>query len=279
MGTKIATASKDLHFAQVRHRGNADDSAHGVRARPLHNADHMLSNLVKSEIAGFEVSLRDDPSVFKPTLTTSLLTEQVMLAGISSRSILDLGCGAGPIAIALAFAGARAVVAADIMPMACALTRRNAITNGVSDKIEVVQGDLFEPVQGRKFDVIVDDVSGVAEEVARLSSWFPPLVPLSGPDGTNLTIRMLRGAANYLNVGGHLFFPVLSLSNSAAIVSEARRLYADRLSLVAAKSIPFNQELKDHSLRLFELRERGQINFVQVRSRLFWTLEIYRVDA
>ena len=239
----------------------------------------MLSNFVKSEIAGFEVSLREDPAVFKPTLTTALLTEQVILAGVFSRSVLDLGCGSGPIAIALALAGARTVVAADVMPMACVLARRNAITNGVSDKIEVLQGDLFEPVQGRKFDVIVDDVSGVAEEVARLSSWFPPLVPLSGPDGTSLTIRMLQEARNHLNVGGHLFFPVLSLSDSTAIVSEARRLYAERLSLVAVKSIPFNQELKDHSHRLFEMRERGQINFVQVRSRLFWTLEIYRVDA
>ena len=238
-----------------------------------------LMNLLKSNVGGYDIALHTEPAVFKPTLTTSLLTEQVLLAGVQSRTVLDLGCGAGPIAIALAMAGASHVVASDLMPLACDLTRRNAAINQVSDKIEVVQGNLFESVSGRRFDVIVDDVSGVAEEVARLSSWFPPSVPLGGADGSSLAIAMLTNVTTYLNEGGQLFFPVLSLSNSTAIVSAARRIFGTRLRSVTRKAIPFNHELRVNVDSLMQLRERGVIQFDQVRSRYFWTLEIFRVDV
>jgi 16S rRNA G1207 methylase RsmC len=162
--------------------------------------------LLKLNIAGYDISLHTDPAVFKPTLTTSLLTEEVLLAGVKSRTVLDLGCGSGPIAITLALAGASHVVASDLMPLACELTRRNAAINGVSDKIEVVQGNLFDALADRQFDIIVDDVSGVAEDVAKLSSWFPPSVPLGGADGSGLAIEMLQHAAQHLRGGGQLYF-------------------------------------------------------------------------
>jgi len=229
-------------------------------------------NSLKSNVAGYQIELHTEPAVFTPTLTTSLLTEQVLHAGVKGRSILDLGCGAGPIAITLALAGADHVVASDLMPLACDLTRRNAAINQVSDKIEVVQGNLFESVSGRRFDIIVDDVSGVAEEVARLSSWFPPTVPLGGADGSSLAMEMLSNASDYLNEGGQLFFPVLSLSNSTAITSAAIRIFGPRVRSVARKGIPFNHELRANVDSLLKLKEDGVIQFEQVRSRYFWTL-------
>ena len=108
------------------------------------------------------------------------------------------------------------------MGEACDLTARNAVRNGVADRIRVARGDLFESVGGMRFDLVVDDVSGVAEEVAVVSSWFPPQVPLGGSDGTSLAIAMLRQSPQHLRAGGQLFFPVLSLSNGAKIVAVAR---------------------------------------------------------
>ena len=195
------------------------------------------------------------------------------------RTALDLGCGSGPIAIALALNGAQHVHAIDLMPQACDLAITNAKLNDVEQMVTVLCGDLFEPVNQMRFDIIVDDVSGVAEEVARMSTWFPPEVPLAGPDGADLTIAMLEESRQHLNSGGQLFFPVLSLSNSARIVSIAREIYGDRLNRVARKLIPFNHELKIHHEELTRLRDRGVIGFEQIRSRLFWSLEIYRADA
>jgi len=242
------------------------------------NADVSTMTVGKCVVGGHELRLFSDPLVFKPTLTTLLLTEQVLSAGLEMRTVLDLGCGSAPIAIALALSGARHVYAADLMPEACALATKNVRLNHVEKKVTVLDGDLFEPVKQMKFDIIVDDVSGVAEEVARLSSWFPPEVPLGGPDGADLTIRMLEQSKQHLNDDGHLFFPVLSLSNSTKIISTAREIYGDRLKRVASKLIPFNHELKDNFPALLRLRDLGIIGFEQVRSRLFWSLEIYRAD-
>lgn len=229
-------------------------------------------------VAGIDVILHTDPAVFRPTVTTGLLTGEVLRAGVSGRSVLDLGCGSGPIAIALAKAGAAAVCASDLMPEACELTRRNAAANGVATRIEVLRGDLFAPLGDRRFDVIVDDVSGVAEEVAILSSWFPPAVPLGGSDGASLAVAMLRQSPPHLAPGGTLWFPVLSLSNAARIVAVANEVYGG-VELVAAKLIPFSPELRDNLATLTRLRDRGLISFEQVRSRLCWTLEIYRATA
>lgn len=242
------------------------------------NADLSTMTIGKCVVGGFELRLFSDPLVFKPTLTTLLLTEQVLRVGLTKRTVLDLGCGSAPIAIALALNGARHVHAADLMPQACELAIKNVKLNCVEEKVTVLNGDLFEPVRHMKFDIIVDDMSGVAEEVAKLSSWFPPEVPLGGPDGAELTIRMLEKSKQHLNDGGHLFFPVLSLSNSARIISTAREVYGDRLKRVASKLVPFNHQLKENHEALVRLRDLGTISFEQIRSRLFWSLEIFRAD-
>lgn len=237
------------------------------------------STVSKRLIGGREIELASDPLVFQPTLTTALLADQVLAAGVNMRTVLDLGCGSGPIAITLALAGAHHVYATDMMSRACELARRNASLNDVATRITVLEGNLFEPVQHLKFDLIVDDVSGVAEEVARMSSWFPPDVPLGGFDGTVLTIEMLNQSEQHLARGGRLFFPVLSLSNSAKIVSVAKDIYGDRLTRVASRLIPFNHELKSNLGHLLRLRDLGVIQFQQSRSRLLWSLDIYRADA
>ncbi len=228
------------------------------------------------QIGGWTVTLFSDPEVFTPTLTTSLLTEQVLSENVSVENALDLGCGLGPIAIALAKSGARRVSAVDLMSRACELARINVEINGVGDRVTVLQGDLFEPLRGKKFDLIVDDVSGVAAKVARLSRWFPDEVPLGGDDGSTLTVRMLKTVREYLVPGGELYFPVLSLSNRTHILSAAEAVFGERLQCIATKHVPFSPELKANLSTLIDLRERGLIQFDQVRSRCFWTLEIYR---
>ncbi len=63
---------------------------------------------------------------------------------VARRSILDLGCGSGLVAIAAAKAGAKSVIAADVDPYAIAATRLNAVANGVS--LVPLFGDLTRPL-------------------------------------------------------------------------------------------------------------------------------------
>jgi predicted nicotinamide N-methyase len=51
---------------------------------------------------------------------------------VSGKTVLDLGCGGGLAGIAAARAGARAVIANDIDPVALEIARRNAAANRVS---------------------------------------------------------------------------------------------------------------------------------------------------
>jgi SAM-dependent methyltransferase len=108
-------------------------------------------------------------------------------------STLDLGCGSGVLAL-LAATHSRRVVAADLNPRAVALTRFNAALNGL-DHVEAVEGDLFEPVRGQRFDLIVSN---------------PPFVISPGPrflyrdGGSQICERIVCQAADYLSEDGSL---------------------------------------------------------------------------
>ena len=75
------------------------------------------------------------------------------LFAVRGKSVLHLGCGCGLLAIAAAKMGAKEVWATDRSPAAVDCTRRNAERNAVD--VVAKQGDLFEPVEGRLFDLIV----------------------------------------------------------------------------------------------------------------------------
>jgi len=70
------------------------------------------------------------------------------------RSLLDLGTGCGVVAIA-GSQFAEKVTATDLSSRACAFARFNAWLNGAS--VEIVTGDLFQPVAGRRFERILSN--------------------------------------------------------------------------------------------------------------------------
>lgn len=97
------------------------------------------------------------PEVFNPTLfhTSMALIEQLDSVPVRpGMAVLDMGTGSGVGAIAAARRGAR-VVAVDISPEAVRCARINALLNRVEDSVEVRCGDLFEPVQGERFDLVL----------------------------------------------------------------------------------------------------------------------------
>ncbi len=72
----------------------------------------------------------------------------------ATARVLDLGTGSG---IGAIFAARRTacVVATDINPEAVRCAQVNALTLHLEHKIQVRTGDLFEPVRGEQFDVIL----------------------------------------------------------------------------------------------------------------------------
>lgn len=120
------------------------------------------------------------------------------LAERVAQGTVVIGCGVGAIAIMAARRGADKVYAVDIREEACDLARRNVARNDVADKVTVLQGDLFEPLETMKIGVIIDDVSGMAEEALRISGWYPARIPTGALDGMEPMQRMLREAPKHL---------------------------------------------------------------------------------
>lgn len=97
------------------------------------------------------------PEVFNPTLfsTSEALIARLDELGIRpGMTVLDMGTGSGSAAIAAARLGAR-VVAVDISPEAVRCAQINVLLNRVDHQVEVRSGDLFAPVRGERFDLIL----------------------------------------------------------------------------------------------------------------------------
>src|SRR5205823_1604642 len=67
---------------------------------------------------------------------------------------LDMGTGSGIGAVFAARAGYR-VVGVDLNPEAVRCARINALMNRLEDRLEAREGDLFAPVAGERFDLIL----------------------------------------------------------------------------------------------------------------------------
>lgn len=125
------------------------------------------------------------------------------------RRILDLCTGSGCLAILAALAFPRATVdAVDLSPGALALARRNVAAHRLSDRISVHRGDLFKPLAGRRYDLIISNPPYVdAGGMAKLPPEFrhePRLALAAGKDGLDLVHRILAEAPQHLTKNGGL---------------------------------------------------------------------------
>ncbi len=236
-----------------------------------------LYTVHKGEGPAYEFDTAEE--VFVPTATSRLLIEGACRSIQRPAKVLDLGCGIGVCGMVLAKLGycQFPVYLSDISERAVEVARGNAKRLEVSAVIR--QGSLFTPWKGERFDVIVDDVSGVSEEIARLSPWFPAGVECqTGRDGTALVVRFLEEAAEYLKAGGLLLFPVLSLSNEERIL-EVARSHFENVSLVLEQSWFLPEELLQHLDKLESLREAGIIHLEQKFGAWLWSTKIYKAGG
>jgi release factor glutamine methyltransferase len=160
------------------------------------------------------------PDALIPRPETELLAEQAwgwlagrsaLAGGDAARTVLDFGTGTGCLAIAIVkHDPAARVVAVDISPEALELARRNALANGVADRIEFQLSDAFTAVpSGRQFDLIVANPPYIASsEVARLEPEVrdhdPRLALDGGSDGLDFYRRLAAEGRAFLRPEGRL---------------------------------------------------------------------------
>lgn len=137
--------------------------------------------------------------------------------------ILDLCTGGGCIAIASALAFPFAQVdATDLSADALAVAQQNVQRHQVGDQVSLHQGDLFDCLDGQRYDIIVSNPPYVdAEDMLELPAEYrhePELALASGHDGLDITRRILQQAQNFLTSKGIL---IVEVGNSAAALMEA----------------------------------------------------------
>lgn len=89
--------------------------------------------------------------------TTNMMMERLEKVITPEAEVFDVGTGSGILAIASAMLGAKSVKAVDIDAVAVRVARENVADNGLTEQIEVREGDLLHGTEG-KADVIIANI-------------------------------------------------------------------------------------------------------------------------
>ena len=153
-------------------------SEHYFTRRPQSAEDRRR---FQTELRGFSFLFVTDAGVFsRDDVDEGSRTLIGLMELAPGARVLDIGCGYGPIGLAAArLAPQGHVTMTDINERAAELARENARLNGIAN-VTVKTGDLFEPVAGETFDVILANppiraanrwCTGCSKKRGR--TWFP----------------------------------------------------------------------------------------------------------
>lgn len=173
---ELAKALPERTRALLLHCAIVSEEADRVRSR------FRVMPFEQLYVLSDEMDAHGDP-VMGPGATTARLAAAMNVE--EGASVLDVGCGAGTLALVAARRGAGSVVGVDLHPRAIVTSRINARLNGLA--AEFLQGDLTAPVAGRCFELIVSQPAFVIQ---------PPDVESTtylhgGARGDELTLRLL----------------------------------------------------------------------------------------
>jgi release factor glutamine methyltransferase len=154
--------------------------------------------------------LRVTPDTLIPRPETELLVEKALdlIPPEEPVRVLDLGTGSGAIALAISTERPQALVTAtDLSISAMGVARENAKRMGLT-RVVFLHGNWFEPLEDRKFDLIICNPPYVAEADEHLvmgDCRFEPTSALCpGGDGLDAYRSILAEISEHLRPSGHL---------------------------------------------------------------------------
>lgn len=153
--------------------------------------------------------------VLIPRPDTEVLVEEVIKLGKNKRNptILDLCTGSGAIAVSIAkYLPKAQIYASDISKKALEVAKINAKNNNVADRIEFINSDLFEKMQGMKFDIIVSNPPYIKTAVIKTLDHEvkeEPIIALDGgKDGLKFYRQIIEEAYSHLKYESCLCFEI-----------------------------------------------------------------------
>ena len=128
-------------------------------------------------------------------------------------SALDLCTGSGCLGIMMAHSFQNAMIdLVDLSEKALQVAEINVNHYGLHDRIELIQSDLFNGLEGKKYDLIISNPPYVnqtsVDSFPREFLKEPSMALGSGEDGLDHTIRIIHEAKQYLNDDGMLIVEI-----------------------------------------------------------------------
>ena len=200
---KRLTDEERLHIASLLRR----------RAQTRQPAPYILN---KAYIQGFPFYV-DERVLVPRSFIAEILCREDGFSGIRDYeavgSVLDLCTGSGCLGIVAAeiFPNARVDIA-DLSADALEVARRNVSDYALEDRVTIYQGDLFAPLAGKSYDLIITNPPYVDKAgMDTLPEEFrhePAMALGAGDDGLDIVHRIMKEAKAHLNDGGGLLCEV-----------------------------------------------------------------------
>jgi release factor glutamine methyltransferase len=182
-----------------------------------------------------DVELLVERGVLVPRAETELLGNTALELLPEDSRVIDMCCGSGNLACALASRLPRARLwASDLTDSCVSLTRRNAEFTGVANRVTVVQGDLFSALKDLEgtIDAVVCNPPYISQaklagERAALLEDEPREAFDGGPYGLSIHQRVVKEALPFIKPGGHLLFEIgLGQERQVTLLIERTHAYA-----------------------------------------------------
>ena len=211
------------------------------------------------------IKLNTSSRVFAPTQTTHYLLSAIKdnIDKKKKLDVIDMGCGNGVLGISLLkiFNNINKMIFTDISIESLRDCEKNMKKNNLEKKsYELIISNVFQRISSQKFDVIINDISGISELVAKISPWFNKVSCESGKNGTKLTMNFLKRYKKYLNKKGKVFFPIISLCNEKIIFNYLKKNNI-KYSVILEKNWPMPKSMIKHKNLLKKFKTKRYINF------------------
>jgi release factor glutamine methyltransferase len=166
------------------------------------------------------IDLHVAPGALVPREETEILgrTAIEVLQGEGGTRAIDMCCGAGNLACAVAsHISTLKVWASDLTDGCVSVARKNVELLGLGDRVTVVQGDLFAPLEPLELAGTIDAVmcnppyistGRLEKDRAELLEHEPREAFDAGPYGLAIHQRVVKDALPYLRPGGWLLFEI-----------------------------------------------------------------------
>jgi release factor glutamine methyltransferase len=194
------------------------------------------------------------PGVYRAEGDTQMLTDVMRRGGFAlERDVLDIGTGSGALALAAARAGAGSVTAVDLSLRSIAATWLNARLHG--EAVSLRRGDLFAPVAGRRFGLVVANPPYVPAETAALPRHRKARCWDAGVDGRALLDRICAGVTDVLTPDGDVLLVHSAVCDTDLTLDALRRVGLVP-QVLARATVPFGPVM---NARAALLEARGLI--------------------